>query len=67
MSSFRERVNAHLPIVLQLLSTLSLVIIAGTALCGSQSLKKLAASHSPNLQNETNNVHKNIHMNKHSH
>tara|TARA_Y100001968_G_C19207358_1_gene642984 strand:+ start:387 stop:575 length:189 start_codon:yes stop_codon:yes gene_type:complete len=45
MSNFRDRVNAHLPIVLQLLSTLSLVVIALTAICGSQSLKKLAGSH----------------------
>ncbi len=45
MTSFRERVNAHLPIVLQLLSSLSLVVIALTAICGSNSLRKLAESH----------------------
>ncbi len=45
MSTIRERINAHLPIVLQLLSTASLVVIALSALCGSQSLKELAGSH----------------------
>ncbi len=46
MTNLRERVNAHLPIVLQVLSTVSLVIIAMSAICGSQSLKKLSESHS---------------------
>ncbi len=45
MSTIRERINAHLPIVLQLLSTASLVVIALSALCGSQSLKEMAGSH----------------------
>tara|TARA_B100000700_G_C14992349_1_gene831957 strand:+ start:445 stop:636 length:192 start_codon:yes stop_codon:yes gene_type:complete len=45
MVSIKERINAHLPIVLQLLSTVSLVIIALSAICGSQSLKKLSAAH----------------------
>ena len=45
MSTIRDRINAHLPIVLQLLSTASLVVIALSALCGSQSLKELAGSH----------------------
>ncbi len=45
MTTFRERVNSHLPIVLQFLSTASLVVIALTAICGSQSLKKLAGAH----------------------
>ena len=51
MSSFRERVNAHLPVVLQLLSTLSLIVIALTAICGSKSLKKLADSHNSAIGN----------------
>ena len=45
MTTFRERINSHLPIVLQLLSTASLVVIALSAICGSQSLKKLSAAH----------------------
>ena len=45
MTSFKERINSHLPIVLQLLSTASLVLIALSALCGSQSLKKLSSAH----------------------
>jgi len=45
MSTIRDRINAHLPIVLQILSTASLVVIALSALCGSQSLKELAGSH----------------------
>ena len=44
MSTLRDRINAHLPIVLQLLSTASLVVIALSAVCGSQSLKELAGS-----------------------
>lgn len=45
MTSIRERINSHLPIVLQFLSTASLVVIALSAICGSQSLKKLSAAH----------------------
>ena len=45
MTTFRDRVNAHLPSVLQLLSTASLVVIALSAICGSQSLKKLSEAH----------------------
>ncbi len=58
MTSLRERVNAHLPIVLQFISTISLTIIALTAICGSSSLKKLAESHSPNTESSAlNKVH----------
>tara|TARA_Y100001968_G_C19400324_1_gene740646 strand:+ start:1303 stop:1476 length:174 start_codon:yes stop_codon:yes gene_type:complete len=45
MTTFRERINSHLPIVLQFLSTASLVVIALSAICGSQSLKKLSSAH----------------------
>tara|TARA_Y100001968_G_C19289468_1_gene683423 strand:- start:142 stop:327 length:186 start_codon:yes stop_codon:yes gene_type:complete len=45
MSTIKEKINAHLPIVLQLLSTASLVVIALSAICGSKSLKQLAGSH----------------------
>tara|TARA_B100000902_G_C26551169_1_gene547258 strand:- start:162 stop:347 length:186 start_codon:yes stop_codon:yes gene_type:complete len=45
MTSIRERINSHLPIVLQLLSTASLVILAACAICGSKSLRELAVSH----------------------
>ena len=45
MTTLREKINSHLPIVLQLLSTASLVLIALSAICGSQSLKKLSSAH----------------------
>ena len=57
MTSFRDRVNSHLPILLQLISTISLVTIALTAICGSSSLKKLSESHSPSLEQVTHNSH----------
>ena len=44
MTTLRDRVNAHLPIVLQFFSTASLVVIALCAICGSKSLKELAGS-----------------------
>ena len=44
MTTLRERINSHLPIILQLLSTASLVVIALSAICGSQSLKKLSSA-----------------------
>ena len=34
MTTIRDRVNAHLPIVLQVLSTASLIVIALSAICG---------------------------------
>ena len=55
MTTFRERINAHLPVVLQLLSTASLIVIALSAICGSNSLKKLSSAYelpsSAELQN----------------
>ncbi len=57
MASFRDRVNAHLPIVLQFLSTASLIVIALGAICGSQSLKKMAESHEPNFSSNSNQGH----------
>ena len=45
MTSIRDRVNAHLPIVLQFLSSASLVAIAMSSICASQSLKEIAGSH----------------------
>ena len=45
MTSFRDRVNAHLPIVLQFISTASLVVLALSAICGSKSLKQIVESH----------------------
>ncbi len=45
MTNFRERINSHLPIVLQFLSTASLVVIALSALCGANSLKELSGHH----------------------
>ena len=46
MTTIKERINAHLPIVLQLVSTLSLVVLALSAICGSQSLKGIEGAHS---------------------
>ena len=45
MTTIRDRVNAHLPILLQVLSTASLIVIALSAICGSKSLKELSQSH----------------------
>ena len=67
MTSFRDRLNAHLPILLKLLSTTSLIVIALSTLCGSQSLKKLAGGrqvkgsvhiHRGNIMNKSH-VHRN--------
>ena len=55
MTTFRERINSHLPIVLQLLSTASLVVIALSAICGSQSLKKLSGYNEMPVSIEVNN------------
>ena len=49
MSTIKEKMNAHLPIVLQLLSSVSLVVIALCAICGSKSLKTLSESHSDHV------------------
>ena len=62
MASFRDKVNAHLPIVLQFLSTASLVVIALSAICGSQSLKKLSNSHQ---MRGSSAIHKGHMMRKH--
>ena len=55
MTTIRERINAHLPIMLQFISTASLVAIALSAICGSQSLKELTKAHQ---SNEAVEVHK---------
>ena len=59
MTTLKERVNAHLPIVLQFLSTASLIAIALSAICGSQSLKELAGSHQPLGESSLHNSHTN--------
>lgn len=55
MSKIREKINSHLPIVLEFLRTASLVVIALCAICGSKSLKTLSESHkgeiSPHIHN----------------
>ena len=58
MTSFKERINSHLPIVLQLLSTASLVVIALSAICASQSLKKLSSAHELPVSAEIHHDHK---------
>tara|TARA_Y100001968_G_scaffold325436_1_gene366669 strand:+ start:1120 stop:1293 length:174 start_codon:yes stop_codon:yes gene_type:complete len=45
MTTLRERINSHLPIALEFLRTASLVVIALSAICGSQSLKKLSSAY----------------------
>ncbi|RPF84011.1 MAG: hypothetical protein CBB80_002870 [Synechococcus sp. TMED20] len=40
--TMRDMVNAHLPILLQLISTVSLVVIAFSATCISSSLKEIS-------------------------
>ena len=62
MSNFRDKVNSHLPIILQALSTASLVVIALSAICGSQSLKKLADAHEMN-QTRASEIQKDHHSN----
>ena len=57
MTTFRDRINAHLPIVLQFLSTASLVVIALAAICASGSLKELSESHEMHGQSEVHKGH----------
>ncbi len=59
MPNFRDKVNSHLPIVLQLLSTVSLIVIALSAICGSKSLKQLASSHQITGENQPYHNHMN--------
>ena len=42
--TMRDMVNAHLPILLQLISTLSLVVIAFSATCISSSLRQISGT-----------------------
>ena len=44
MTSLRERVNSHIPILLKFLNTISLIAIAMSVFCASQSLKELTGS-----------------------
>ncbi len=61
MATFRERFNAHFPIVLQLISTASLVVLALGAICGSQSLKKIAESHASQTAEGIHQDHHHMH------
>ena len=56
MTTLRDKVNSHLPIVLQFLSTTSLIVIAVSAICGSQSLKKLSGAHEFHGDNSIHNI-----------
>ena len=60
MTNLKDKLNSHLPIILQLLSTLSLIVIAMSAICGSKSLKELAGSHQID-QTDTSAIHKGLH------
>jgi len=56
MTTVRDRINAHLPIVLEVLRTGSLVVIALATICASQSLKQMAGSHElPSEASQMNN------------
>ena len=57
MTTLREKIHDHLPIVFQFFSTTSLIIIALSAICGSQSLKELAESHEMNTPNAIEKFH----------
>ena len=59
MTTIRDRVNAHLPILLQVLSTASLIVIALSAICGSKSLKELSQSHGMSEAVEIHHGHNN--------
>ena len=56
MTTVRDRINAHLPIVLEVLRTGSLIVIALSTICASQSLKQMAGSHE--LPSEASQMHK---------
>tara|TARA_Y100001968_G_C19157732_1_gene619273 strand:+ start:379 stop:558 length:180 start_codon:yes stop_codon:yes gene_type:complete len=59
MSTLRDRINSHLPVVLQVISTASLVVIALSAICGSKSLKELAGAHAGGETTQMIKGHKN--------
>ena len=63
MTSLRDKVNSHLPILLKILSTASLVVLALSALCASKSLKRMAEAH----QTESSIHVKQDHILKHKH
>lgn len=59
MTTVRDRINAHLPIVLEVLRTGSLVVIALSTICASQSLKQMAGGHdAPSEVSATHKGHK---------
>jgi len=58
MTTVRDRINAHLPIVLEVLRTGSLVVIALSTICASQSLKQMAGGHdAPSEVSDVNKEH----------
>ena len=42
MSKVRDRINAHLPVVLKVVNTVALVVIALSSVCASDSLKEMS-------------------------
>ena len=56
MTTVRDRINAHLPIALEVLRTASLVVIALSTICASQSLKHMAGDQG--TPSEVSEVHK---------
>ena len=42
MSNVRDRINAHLPVVLKLVNTVALVVIALSSVCAADSLKEMS-------------------------
>ena len=42
MSNVRDRINAHLPVVLKVVNTVALVVIAFSSVCAADSLKEMS-------------------------
>ena len=42
MTNVRDRINAHLPVVLKVVNTVALVVIALSSVCAADSLKEMS-------------------------
>ena len=57
MSNVRDRINAHLPVVLKLVNTVALVVIALSSVCAADSLKEMSGKGAaPAAVTETNRI-----------
>ena len=55
MSNVRDRINAHLPVVLKLVNTVALVVIALSSVCAADPLKEMSGKGAvPAAVTETN-------------